>query len=474
MSLNEFDTPQNASTSIQTYEEEFVPPNTSIFQGYPWLTFPQKGKTNGMFSDRLSKAAKGQDPVTAEQWLTVSENRRAALRAMLEDVTALIVKENGEVVEEYFFLQPQIIPLDTYTDWDKYPAPTPTDPKKMQSVKRGGRQLNRYDPVLKDTVLETACQSYDGLAPNVNFIGENPFTHIVNTPYHTGLGKPVAVGPDCDHCPFNDWSLYGGEPPQCGQRHVYLAFMPAQEDIFGNVSPDRIVLISGPYSVQAALNGPKAGTKYGFASRVMQSFEKIADRSGRQTILVAVDESLSNIDNPRLIVGFAENGGKNGKKSLEQLNGQGFVEVKGGSFTTLDAVREHAAKLVAEGKLTSVSHMEVEQEKFLYAPDGLDKDVHPIEIVSVINNHPNKDRKARIPLMSVKDDEGNFIFPALSPRMKEKFLAAKARAAELHDNWKAQMLVNAALVAEKLAAGSTAPLHISEGPVAEDVIPSED
>lgn len=420
--------PQNSSnTSSEMVEYEEQAPNEGIYSDMSWVYVPQAGKKRAKYANRFDEKTGlplKRDSISDQDWASVDPLSQQRLKNLLHDAITVEGKLEDGTVESFVFLQFRIIPLTSYTDFYQRPD-------GQGSAKRGGRQLWAVDedpksPKFGQQIMgsdaKIVCSSPDGVAPYPQFVGTAPFRNTVNAPLHSKWKRHIPIGEDgkgnllppekmCPLCPFNDWS--DGKPP-CGTAWKYIGWAPAQQDIYGEIMSARLVIIGGPYSIQAAFQGQKAGNKWGHATRNLPKWDELTKSIRKNKKYVPIDEVTEEM--LPLIIGFAANNDK-----FAHLKGRDYVSVELGQVQTMQDLADFAFNLVeTNSELSNVSFVEIQEAAYTWAPEGLNGPIRPLEMISVLNNNTGSEQ--RIPMLTgPKDDNGEYIFEPLEPKEVRDF-----------------------------------------------------
>jgi hypothetical protein len=443
----------NSSSDIVEYEEPVQ--YEGIYTGMSWAYVPQAGKKRAIYANRFDENT-GQpvkrDPITEQDWASVDPGSLARLKALVHD--AIVVEEKLEdgTIASYAFLQLHIIPLTSYTDWG-------VREDGQGNAKHGGRQLWAYyddpkHPKYKQQIMagdaKIACASPDGITPYAQHVGTAPFRNTVNAPFHPKWERHIPIGEDgkgnvipaekiCARCPFNNWA--DGKPP-CGTSWKFVAWAPAQVDIYGEIMSARLIVIGGPYSIQAAFQGQKAGSKWGHATRNLPRWDDLTKATRKSKKYVAVQDVTEEMF--PLIIGFASSDNK-----FAHLKGREYVSVPVGSVQTAEDFQSYEFNLTeTASELEAVRFVEIQEEAFTWAPEGLNGPIYPLEMISVLNNNTGSEQ--RVPMITgPKDDSGNYIFEPLEPKEVRDFFSDWHVAMKRRAQWEQLTKDNIAAINKK-------------------------
>lgn len=453
MSFRSIQPHQSANTNTDIVEYEEPQQQEGIFDGMSWVYIPQAGKKRSRFNNRFDDKRQPvkRDPVQEADWESVQFESRQRLKALLEDIIVVETKqENGEI-ERREFLQFAVIPLTSYTEW----GPRADG---QGNAKHGGRQMwahdddpksPKYGQQIQGEEAKIVCSSPDGVAPWPQWVGTTPFRREPNAPFHPRFKRHIEIGKRangseipakemCKECPFNDWS--DGRPP-CGTSWKYIGWAPAQVDINGELFEGGLVVISGPYSVQAAFTGQKAGSKWGHATRNLPRWDDLTKTTGKSKKFVPINDLTEEM--LPTVIGLAANENK-----FRHLKGYDYSEVTPGSITTMGELETHANGVIDSGELETIAFAEIQEVSYAWAPQGLNGEIRPMEMSSVLNN--NKGSEQRIPMLTgPKDDNGQYIFPALERREIRDFFGGWAQAMLRRKQWEELTKANIAAIEEK-------------------------
>lgn len=442
---------QNTSSDDLDEYDGSIADNQSIFFGMSRVKIPQGAKKGSVWVNRL--AAK-KDPISKEEWESVVISSQERLRGQVEDVIVVQERLEDGTYVEFEFIQFRVIPITSYTEWTK----RLDDPTK--STKRGGLQMWKYDGDPKSSTYGkqldisdgggVVCRSDNGVVPRPEFVGTTQYRKEANVQFHPNFKKSIPIGEDgrgnrlntatmCKECPFRSWA---DGKPACNDDYKFIGWAPAQIDKNGELMSPRLVVIGGPYSIQAAFQGQKKATKWGSIIKDLPQWDALIKQSGKSVKLIPFGDLQD--DQLGLITGFAASDVK-----YDHMRGDDYVAVDYGSVTDVDTLRNWVEGYVASGELSAVTHVYLEEKKFTWAPEGLNGDIFPMEMVSVMNGAANPQR---IPMLSAKEDNGQPIFEALRAKERADFYMGWQTAMHLRKLWEKQVEEQIAAINAKFAA----------------------